>query len=189
MLTPKVTDITLEQFKSDQICFKLVLKHLYVASVKYFRSWGLNTIDGVNGIAPKDVVSKIIEGVFNPDFKFDPSRGSLYNYLNNCLLRGDIANLAKSKSVRSRVEYDEGTDYDLNKSITFEDENRAQFMLNEIAKCLGNNLLAFAIVMAQYDGLKRREIMEQERINEAEYAAAYRRVSKCQEIMSVNITK
>lgn len=189
MSTLKVTEITLEQLKNDKSAFNLVCKHLNIASIDFFRSWGLNTIEGVHGTTPKDVVSQVIMGVFEPRFKFDPSRGNFYKYLKLSQLRGKIANLAESKPAKSRVTYYEGEDYDLNDSITFEDENRAEFMLNSIAECLENNVLAYAIVLAQYEGLKRKEIMDQEKINESEYAAAYRKVSKCREVMSRKNTK
>ncbi|MDO1449512.1 hypothetical protein Q0590_24765 [Rhodocytophaga aerolata] len=168
----------------------LAFTHQLLKSHKWPR--GKQSDSYAKGMQVDDYVQESIsQHLMNPEL-YDPSKGSLVNYLKYYILRRLISNDLKSSENKSTVNLsfwgaqDESDDSDWYfESLmpfvcaNFDDELDYQLILAEIHTKLANDTLALLVFnLIREKGYKRREVMEEAELSENDFDNAMKRLNR-----------
>src|SRR5688500_10802560 len=78
-----------------------VIKELAAYAHLRMKYWGLLKNKNLKGLEAKDIALKAIESVFNGEWHWDPNKADLVTYLKFHVVKGMVANLARSAEVIS----------------------------------------------------------------------------------------
>lgn len=159
----------------------LIIKSLTVYAVYQFKFWGLVTERGIKGYTPEEIVYEAIEKVYLGEWNWNPGKSDLLTYLKYHVVRGLIANLAKSDEVKKS----EKSDFDNNLKVKNQtsdnsktDEFNAQQIINFIKNKIGDDTNVEKVFMGYCAGLKRNDICTMYNLSKGEFNNAYRRFQR-----------
>jgi hypothetical protein len=154
---------------------------------RWFR--GKNTDSYLEGRQPHDYVMDAIEKYLNEPEKYDPSHNrSLVNYLKLHLIRSAVGNDSKkvenivSSNIFNKQESENEDDVFLDAMLPcFNDYFDQQIDLTNILNDVFNSIKEDTLVLKIFEGccrnrLKRREVIEEYKMTEAEYDNGFKRL-------------
>ena len=159
-----------------------IIKKLTIYAVYQFKFWGLVSDKGIKGYSPQEIVYEAIEKVYIGEWKWDPNKSELTQYLKYHVVRGLVANLARSEEVRksNSIELDSHkviNHYSVDHSGSA--EYNAQLIIEFIKRKIGDDKVVLLIFDGYCNGLKRKDICEiHEEITPNDFNNAYRRFQR-----------
>jgi len=155
--------------------WSLIIKELTLYSYSRFKFWNLLYEKGIKGYSPEEIAMEAIELVCTGQRTWDPMKSNLISFLKFHVIKGLVANLARSKEVR---ESDTRDIHDIHiiENYSLEEDLHAKQTLDLIRQELGNDKLLIGILNGIYDGLKRKDICEMLDIEIRIYNNAIRRL-------------
>lgn len=157
----------------DQQHWGTITKKLTLYAYSRFKFWNLLTEVGVMGYSPEEVALEAISLVYTGVWQWDPAKSDLLSYLKYHVVKGLVANLARSKEVRNTWDV-VGAESENNFSI--EEELNAKLITEGIRESLKPERILLNIFEHLLTGMKRSEIIELLNISESEYDNALRRL-------------
>lgn len=152
-----------------------IIKSLTIYAYSRFSFWGLLHGKGVKGYSPEDIALEAIEMVLCGQWNWKPEESELLGYLKFHVVKGLVANLAKSNEVR-KSDVKDIQELNLSTSFSIEENLNANQILAKIHKELQGQEPLFTIFQMLYQGLKRKDICDELEIQVKEYDNQVRRL-------------
>jgi hypothetical protein len=154
-----------------------IIRELISYAAMRMKVWGLLKGKALKGHEAKDIAFKAIQAVFDGEWQWDPQKGELLPYLKYHVVKGLVANLAKSHEVAHSVRPKDGENIpEPLDDFNHEDELNASMVIDQIKDSIKNDQVALMLVDGLSNGLKRGEICESNNISLDEYDNALRRL-------------
>jgi hypothetical protein len=164
-----------------------VIKELTVYAHLRMKYWGLLKNKNLKGLEAKDLALKAIEAVFNDEWHWDPNKSDLITYLKFHVVKGMVANLARSAEVVSidsnpNMRIEEADEY------SHEDELNSSMAMEKIRGLVKEDEVMLSVVNGLSSGLKRSEICEVNHYSTEVYDNAVRRLrTKLLQLQRLNL--
>lgn len=156
----------------DQQDWGTIIKKLTLYAHSRFKFWNLLNEVGVMGYSPEEVSLEAISLVYSEQWNWNPTKSDLLSYLKYHVVKGMVANLARSKEVQSTRDSVKEVIY----NFSIEEELNAKFVADGIKESLKGEDLLLGVFENLLIGMKRHEIAELLSIPESEYDNALRRL-------------
>jgi hypothetical protein len=152
-----------------------VIKELTVFAHLRMKYWGLLRNKNLKGLEAKDIALKAIEAVFNGEWHWDPNKADLVTYLKFHVVKGMVANLARSAEV---ISIDSSSNRKIEEADEYnhEDELNSSMVMEKIRESVKEDGVLLSIVDGLSSGLKRSEICELNNYSTEVYDNAVRRL-------------
>lgn len=134
-----------------------IIKDLTYYTYSRLKFWNLISEKSLMGLTAEDIAIEAIELVLTGKWNWDPSKSDLLGYLKFHVVKGLVANLAKSKRVKSSSDKDVEI-LPVPSDFSIEENLNAEQVLECITEELQDRKDLLDIFMLQIDGIKRAEI-------------------------------
>lgn len=159
----------------DKIGLEKLLKELTVASIYWFRHYGLNPERGIHGSLPEDIAIDAIEKVIKQEKKWKPQKTDLKFHLKNNVIKELVKNLANKKETKVSDNADVNDLPTSSESSSLDLKMDTETLQGLLEKEFENDEAATNILYGKMDGMKRREIIDEFGMKPTDYDNAMKR--------------
>jgi len=164
-----------------------IILELINYTVNLYRRWNLGFDRAIKGYNPEEIVMEGIKKVYTNEWKWNPKM-ELMPFL-RINIRGMVFNLAVNKKENKLSTLYDISEYNniVESTYTIEDELSAKSKIEYFYNKIKGNEIEEKIFKGWIEGLKKREICDQYKIDETTYKNAYKRLKN--KLLKLDIEK